>query len=89
MENFFKLEGLTRGFANHRRIQIICLLEKKPDLSVSEIGEILKVNSKTISAHIKRLSVAGLVMKRSDGVSIRHKLSDRAIKVLSFLKDIQ
>ena len=89
MDNFFKLEGLARGFANHRRIQIIFLLEKKPELSVSELADILKVNFKTISSHIKRLAIAGLVMKRSDGISIRHKLTDRAIKVLAFLKDVQ
>ncbi|MFA5864066.1 MAG: winged helix-turn-helix domain-containing protein [Phycisphaerae bacterium] len=89
MENFRRLEGMTKGYANHRRIQIMLLLEKNPEFSVDEIAESLRVNFKTISAHIKRLAISGLVMKRSDGKSIRHKLTDRGAIVLTFLKNLQ
>jgi len=89
MENFRRLEGVTKGYANHRRIQIMHLLENNPELSVDEIAENLRVNFKTISAHTKRLAISGLVMKRSDGKSIRHKLTDRGSNILMFLKKIR
>ena len=86
MENYRRMEGVVKGFANHRRIQILFLLEKEPELSVEEVAGSLKVRFTTISAHLRRLAIAGLVMKRSDGKSIRHKLTDRARSVLEFLK---
>jgi len=89
MENYHRMEGLVRGFANHRRIQILYLLEKQPELSVDDIADILRVHFKTISAHVKRLAVAGLVMKRADARSVRHKITDRAKTVLRFLNEVQ
>lgn len=89
MENYHRLEGLVRGFSNHRRIQLLHVLEKEPELSVEELSRMLRVDYRTLSAHLKRLAVAGLVMKRSDGQSIRHKLTDRARTVLAFLHKVQ
>ena len=83
---YFKIERLVKGFANHRRIEILFLLEKEPELSVDEISERLKVNFNTISDHIRKLAQSGLVMKRSDGKSIRHALSDKGKAILSFCK---
>ncbi len=88
MENYYRLEGMVKGFANHRRIEILCLLEKNPELSVEEVAHTLDVNFKTVSAHMKRLAVAGLILKRSDGKNIRHKLSDRGLKALAFLRKL-
>jgi predicted ArsR family transcriptional regulator len=85
MENFYRLEGMVKGFANHRRIEILCLLEKNPELSVEEVANTLDVNFKTVSAHMKRLAISGLILKRSDGKNIRHKVSDRGQKALTFL----
>lgn len=84
--NFHHWERLVRGFSNHRRIQILDLLERKPELSVAEISEELRIHFKTASEHIRRLAVAGLVIKRSDGHSIRHKLTRSGILVLKFLR---
>lgn len=86
---YFKLERLVRGFANHRRVEILELLAKKPELSVFDIAKELGVNFKTISEHIRRLAVAGLVLKRSDGVSIRHKLSSLGANILKFLRTLE
>ena len=84
--NFRVLERLVRGFSNHRRIQILFLLEKKPELSVGEITDELKINLKTAAAHIRTLTIAGLVMKKSRGVEIHHRLTDRAEQVIKFLR---
>ncbi len=82
-------ERIVKGFANHRRIEIIELLHKAPELSVVEIAEILRINMKTASEHIRRLAISGLVVKRSAGSSVRHKLTDRGIVILKFLRTLE
>jgi len=87
--NYHSLERLVRGFSNHRRIQILALLRKKPELSVIEIAEELKINMKTASEHVRRLAIAGLVLKRSAGNAVRHKVTDRGVSVLKFLRTLE
>ena len=81
-----QLERIVKGFANHRRIQIMSLLKTEPELSLSEISKRLKIDIKTASAHTSRLAVAGLVLKRSEGRWVRHRLTRRAEGVLIFLR---
>jgi len=88
-KSFHHLERIVRGFANHRRIEILHLLEKHPELSVVQISEKLRVNFKTVADHVRRLAIAGLVLKRSDGVSIRHKLTSRGTYILKFLRILE
>ena len=63
-KTYRQLERLARGFANHRRIEILELLKRTPELSIEEISTRLDANFKTISEHVRRLAVAGLVLKR-------------------------
>ena len=88
-KTYRQLERIVRGFSNHRRIQIIELLNKKPELSVLEISKKLDVNMKTIAEHVKRLAVAGLVLKRNDSYSVRHKLTKNGISILVFLRTLE
>lgn len=64
------------------------LLSKNPELSVEEIAERLKINGKTASEHIRRLAIAGLVLKRNAGAAVRHKLTGRGTNVLKFLRTL-
>ena len=84
-----KLERLVKGYANHRRIQIMDLLHSEPELSVEEVADKLSVNFKTISEHIRRLATSGLVLKRSEGNCVRHKLTSRAQSILKFLRILE
>ena len=84
-----QLEQIVRGFSNHRRIEMLDLIHSNPELSVNEISEKLKLNFKTTSSHLKRLIVAGLIMKRSKGRDIRHKLSERGLFILKFLRTLE
>ncbi|MEK7179278.1 MAG: winged helix-turn-helix domain-containing protein [Patescibacteria group bacterium] len=88
-KTYRQLERLARGFANHRRIEILELLKRTPELSIEEISTRLDANFKTISEHVRRLAVAGLVLKRADGASIRHKLTPNALLVLKFLRTLE
>ena len=84
-----QLERIVKGFANHRRIEILKLLEEEPELSVSEIALKLKINFKTASEHIRRLAIAGLVLKRYQGNNVRHALTDQAKSILKFLRILE
>ena len=87
--NFRRLERAVRGFSNHRRIQILDLLHRSPELSVDEIAKVLKINFKTGAEHIRRLAITGLVLKRNEGHTVRHKLTPRALQVLKFLRTLE
>lgn len=83
------LEQIIKGFGNHRRIEILFLLEKFPELSVSEVSEYLKIDVKLASIYLRRLTIAGLIMKKSHKTSIRHKLTKRGLHVLKFVRTLE
>ena len=89
MKSFRDLERLVRGFSNHRRIQMLSMLKKKPEQSVEELAEALNINFRTSSEHLRRLAVAGLVMKRNDNTSVRHRLTERGEAILLFLGTLE
>jgi len=89
MKDFRSLERMVKGFANHRRIEILELLRRKPELSVDEIATSLNINFKTASEHVRRLAIAGLVLKRNEGSTVRQKLTTRAEHILKFLRILE
>jgi len=88
-KTFYYLERIVKGFANHRRIEIMKLLQKFPESSVAEISEDLNINFKTASDHIRRLAIAGIVLKRYEGNCVRHKLTNRGKSILEFLRILE
>ena len=84
-----QLEGIVKGFANHRRIGILFFLHRHPESSLEEICRGLRIQFKTGSEHVRRLAIAGLVLKRHDGPWVRHKLTDRAKRILTFLRMLE
>ena len=84
-----KIERIVKGFANHNRIRILELLNNKPELSVVEISETLKIGYENASDHIRKMAIAGLLMKKNSGPSVLHKLKPRAQSILVFCKRLQ
>jgi DNA-binding transcriptional ArsR family regulator len=87
-EGYRNVERVMKGVANHYRAEILSLLKNKPELSLSQISDSSKSDFRTISEHVKKMVHAGLVMKRSDGVSVRHKLTRLGEHVVQFLSTI-
>lgn len=87
--NYLKLERIAKGFANHRRLQILELLKKEPGLSVDDISTRLHIGYQNASDHIRKLAIAGLVTKHSRGTSVVHKLTSRAESILVFCKKLE
>ena len=78
-----------KGFANHRRLEILELLRREPELSVEEITQRLGTGYVNTSDHIRKMAIAGLLLKRSDATSVRHKLTPRALDILLFCKKLK
>ena len=88
MKKSHRIEYIVKGFANKNRIDILEILNKKPELSVGEISENLNKAEKNTSQHLLKMMSTGLIMKRNDGKNVRHKLTDKGIIVINFLKKI-
>lgn len=84
-----RLERLVKGFSNHRRIQIMELINDTPELSLMDISSKLKINIKTASEHVRRLAIPGLVLKRNRGVNVLHKLTSTGELILKFLRKLE
>lgn len=87
--HFRAVERMVKAFSNHRRIEILDLLKREPELSVDEISERLNIGYENASDHVRKLAIADLVMKRNDGPSVRHKLTSRGESILMFCKTLQ
>ncbi len=83
------IEKVVKGFANHRRIEIMLLLDRQSGLSLWEIADRTKINFKTASEHVRRLALAGLVDKKYQGNTVRHTLSNTAKSILKFLRILE
>jgi len=81
-----QIERHIKGIANHRRIEILFLVADEEGISVEGISSRLRCNFKTISEHVRRLTLAGLVEKRYEGNSVKHRLSPYGHTFLTFLK---
>lgn len=89
MLGYRALERITKGVANHRRLEILQLLGRSSGLNVLDVADKLHVNFKTISEHLRRLHVAGLVEKRNRGAAVEHRLSERGRAILKFLRTLE
>ncbi len=87
--HYRRLERLIKGFANHRRLQILELLRREPELSVEEISDRLKIGYTNTSDHIRKMAIAGLLLKRNEGNNVRHKLTPLAESILVFCKKLE
>lgn len=83
------MERIVKGYANHKRLQILELLYAKPDQTIDSISTAIKSGYENTSDHLRKMSAAGLLLKRNDGPSVLHKLSPRAELILAFCKKLK
>ncbi len=88
-KSYRQLERIVRGYSNHRRIQMLHLLESEPELDVMELAQRCGISIKTASEHTRRLAFGGLVLKRPKGRRVLHALSPRGKSILSFLRVLE
>ncbi|HVV15034.1 MAG TPA: winged helix-turn-helix domain-containing protein [Candidatus Paceibacterota bacterium] len=84
-----RLERIVKGFASYRRLQVLDLLKQTPGLSIEGIAEKLGMGYMNASDHLRKMAIAGLLYKRSDGMNVRHTLTPRAESILAFCKKLK
>ena len=57
-----QMEHHLKGVANHRRIEILFLISSEEGINLETISSKLRCNFKTISEHVRKLVLAGLVV---------------------------
>lgn len=81
-----QLERCFKGVANHRRIAILCIVDKNDGITVEGITDLLDANFKTISQHTHSLVRAGLLVKKYVGRQVIHSLSPYGKSFIKFIK---
>ena len=86
MKTAKQLERYFKGVANHRRLEILHLIDKNNGISLEKIARELECNIKTISEHTRRLVQAGLLNKKYQGREVAHSLSPYGKRFINFTK---
>ncbi|PIP28646.1 MAG: hypothetical protein COX29_00070 [Candidatus Moranbacteria bacterium CG23_combo_of_CG06-09_8_20_14_all_35_22] len=81
-----QMERHLKGVANHRRIEILFLIEKEDGITLDRICDALKGNPKTLSQHTQKLVQAGLINKYRRGRGVGHILSPYGKRFFKFIK---
>ncbi|MCK4918366.1 MAG: winged helix-turn-helix transcriptional regulator [Candidatus Pacebacteria bacterium] len=82
------LELYFKAVANKKRIKILMLINKNPNLSVEEISDILKINYQTGASHTQRLEKVGFIYKNYKGSVVEHKITDKGKHFLTFSEKV-
>ena len=86
MKTAEQLERYFKGAANHRRLDILFLINDNDGISLEKIAKLLDCNIKTISEHTRRLKQAGLVNKKYQGREVLHSVSPYGKRFVRFAK---
>lgn len=89
MKTTKQLERYFKGAANHWRLAILLLVQKREGLTLDDIVRELKANPKTISEHTRVLVRAGLLNKTYKGRQVEHELSPYGQRFVTFVKTFQ
>jgi len=86
MKTAKQLERHFKGVANHRRIEILLLIERAENISLEKIAESIECDIKNVCQHTQRLVQAGLVNKKYNGRMVGHSVSPYGKKFIKFIK---
>jgi len=79
-----QLAKITKALGNVHRLDMLEVLSTVSDANLTEIVNELALNNKTASEHLRRLALADLITKKYHGRWVKHRLTDRALVILTF-----
>lgn len=82
--NDAQIVSMFKALNEINRYRILCILTKNPNLSVSDVAEILDISLPLASQHIKVLTQSNLLQKNREGRRVFTKLnqSNPFVKVI-------
>ena len=79
---------ILRCLGHPLRLQILDVLEKEGECTVTEVYEALGVEQAVASQHLTNMRDKGILARRRDGVHVFYSIGDeRALKVLACVRD--
>lgn len=80
---------LLKLLANEKRLMILCRLVAHREMSVSELGDAVKLGQSALSQHLALLREEGLVDTRRQAQTVFYRVADpNARRLLKLLKNI-
>jgi DNA-binding MarR family transcriptional regulator len=76
-------ERIFKGLANHRRLQILRILQNRGPVSLDKVAEICGIEPPTACEHARKLRLAGLVFRRRLRRCIHLELTERGESALA------
>ncbi|MCD6134680.1 MAG: winged helix-turn-helix transcriptional regulator [Candidatus Omnitrophica bacterium] len=64
MRTFNRSTAVLKAAANVRRLEIICLLLRNKELSVSDIADKVRLSLKSTSKHLQKLEQVGFIERK-------------------------
>ena len=81
--------NFLRSLANEQRLLILCHLAADGELSVSALGERIRLSQSALSQHLAKLRDEGIVAFRREAQAVfYHIADDKAARLLGVLHDI-
>jgi|SRR3989344_5452314 len=71
-----KADQIFRAFADETRLRILHLLQRRKELCVCELIDILRMGQSKVSRHLAYLKKAGIVKDRKEGLWKHYSLSE-------------
>jgi ArsR family transcriptional regulator len=78
-ETVAALVGVIKALSDPIRVQMVHLLEQRPDLCTCEFEEVLGLGQSKVSYHLKILLEAGLVTRETYGTWSHYRLAQPAV----------
>ena len=67
-------ERVLKALANRRRLAIVASLKKKPEATVGDIAEVIKLSLTSTSKHLNMLARTDILDKRQQGLEVYYFL---------------
>ena len=81
--------ALLRALANEQRLLILCHLSAAGELSVSALGERMRLSQSALSQHLARLREDGIVTFRREAQMLFYHIADeKAARLLAVLHQL-
>jgi DNA-binding transcriptional ArsR family regulator len=80
---------LLKLLGNEKRLQILCFLAERGEMTVGELVHAVKLSQSALSQHLAKLRVDGLVEFRRTSQTLHYRVADRrAMRMLYVLREI-
>lgn len=85
-EDMARALRILTALANEQRLQILCLLAQKEEMTVGELNEQLILSQSALSQHLKKLRDQGFLASRKEGLNVFYRIGkEDVLQILDLL----